>query len=142
MEAPKRVVLDTMIIVRHLRGSKEETRLIERLHDVSNLATTIINAFEIYYGAHKSRESAKNVSAAKGFLEGLDEVLGLDENCADLAGKIMADLESKGVGLDPRDALIGAIASVNGYPIVTLNSKHFERITDLEVIDPKELKLS
>lgn len=142
MEAPKRVVLDTMIIVRHLRGSKEETRLIERLHDVSNLATTIINAFEIYYGAHKSRESAKNVSAAKGFLEGLDEVLGLDENCADLAGKIMADLESKGVGLDPRDVLIGAIASVNGYPIVTLNSKHFERITDLEVIDPKELKLS
>jgi len=139
MEAPKRVVLDTTIIVRHLRGSKEETHLIEKLHEVSNLATTIVNAFEIYYGAHKSKESAMNVTAVKGFLEGLDEVLGLDENCANLAGKIMADLESKGIGLDPRDVLIGAIASINGYPIITLNSKQFERISDLEVIDPKEL---
>jgi tRNA(fMet)-specific endonuclease VapC len=139
MEAPKRVVLDTTIIVRHLRGSKEETHLIEKLHEVSNLATTIVNAFEIYYGAHKSKESARNVTAVKGFLEGLDEVLGLDENCANLAGKIMADLESKGIGLDPRDVLIGAIASINGYPIITLNSKQFERISDLEVIDPKEL---
>ena len=142
MEAPKRVVLDTTIIVGHLRGSKEETHLIERLHDVSNLATTIVNAFEIYYGAHKSKESAKNVSAAKGFLEGLDDVLGLDDNCADLAGKIMADLESKGTGLDPRDVLIAAIASINGYPVVTLNSRHFERIPDLQVIDPKELEFS
>jgi tRNA(fMet)-specific endonuclease VapC len=142
MEVPKRVVLDTTIIVRHLRGLKEETRLIERLHYVSNLATTIVNAFEIYYGAYKSKESAKNVSAAKGFLEGLDDVLGLDENCVDLAGKIMADLESKGIGLDPRDVLIGAIASINGYPVITLNSRHFERISDLEVIDPKELKFS
>jgi len=51
---------------------------------------------------HTSRgNSAKNVSAAKGFLEGLDNVLGLDENCADLAVKIMGDLETKGIGLDP-----------------------------------------
>jgi len=142
MEAPKRVVLDTTIMVRHLRGSKEETHLIEKLHDVSNLATTIVNVFEIYYGAHKSKESVKNVSAAKGFLKGLDDVLGLNENCADLAGKIMADLESKGIGLDPRDVLIGAIASVNGYPVLTLNSRHFDRIPDLEVIDPKGLKFS
>ena len=31
MEAPKRVVLDTTIIVRHLRGSKEETGLVQTL---------------------------------------------------------------------------------------------------------------
>jgi tRNA(fMet)-specific endonuclease VapC len=142
MEAPKRVVLDTTIIVRHLRGSKAETELIERLQEASNLATTIVNAFEIYYGAHKSREAAKNVSAAKGFLGGLDEVLSLDENCAERAGKIMAELESKGTGLDPRDVLIGAIASANGYPVLTLNSKRFERIADLQVIDPKELRFT
>ncbi len=47
MEVPKRVVLDTTVIVRHLRGSREETHLIERLHQASNLATTIFNAFEI-----------------------------------------------------------------------------------------------
>ena len=54
----------------------------------------------------------------------------------------MADLESKGIALDPRDVLIGAIASANGFPVVTLNSKHFERIPDLEVIDPKEPEFS
>jgi len=142
MEVPKRIVLDTTIIVRHLRGSKEENQLIRKLQDASNLATTIVNVFEIYYGARKSKESTKSVSAAKGFLEGLDDILGLDENCAELAGEIMADLESKGIGLDPRDVLIGTIASFNGYPVVTLNSRHFERIPDLEVIDPKVLKIS
>ena len=139
MEAPKRVVLDTTIIVKHLRGRKDETRLVEKLQEVSTVATTIVNSFEVYYGAYKSEDTAKNLASAKGFLSTL-EVLDLNDDSAEIAGKIMADLESKGIALDPRDVLIGSIASKNGYSVVTLNSKHFERIPALQVVEPKEIR--
>lgn|SRR5487761_22013 len=139
MEAPKRVVLDTTIIVKHLRGRKDETRLVGKLQEISTVATTIVNSFEVYYGAYKSEDTAKNLASAKGFLSTL-EVLDLNDDSAEIAGKIMADLESKGIALDPRDVLIGSIASKNGYSVVTLNSKHFERIPALQVIEPKEIR--
>ncbi len=139
MEVPKRIVLDTTIIVRHLRGRKDETRLIERLQESSAVATTIVNSFEVYYGAYKSENTAKNLASAKGFLSTL-EVLDFNDQSAELAVKVMADLESKGIALDPRDVLIGSIASTNGYSLVTLNSKHFERIPALEVLEPKEIR--
>lgn len=139
MEAPKRIVLDTTIIVRHLRGRKDETTLIRKLQEVSNVATTIVTAFELYYGAYKSENTAKNLAAAKGFLSTL-EVLDLNDESVRIAGKVMADLESKGIALDPRDVLIGAIAAENGYSVMTLNSRHFERIPDLQVIDPKGVR--
>jgi tRNA(fMet)-specific endonuclease VapC len=138
MEPPKRVVLDSTIIVQHLRGRKGETELVRKLQEVSDIATTIVNAFEIYYGAYKSKDIAKNLAAAKGFLRTL-EVLDLNDDTVQIAGKIMADLESEGIGLDPRDVLIGAIASRSGYSVITSNPKHFERIVDLRVIDPAEI---
>ena len=42
--------------------------------------------------------------------------------------------------LDPRDVLIGSIALKNGYSVVTLNSKHFERIPALQVLEPEEIR--
>ena len=139
MEVPKRLVLDTTIIVRHLRGQREETGLIHRLQDISTVATTIVNAFELYYGAFKSKETAKNLTSARGFLNAV-EVLDLDDDSAEFAGKVMANLESRGIALDPRDVLIGSIASKNGFSVVTRNSKHFERIPELQVVKPEEIE--
>jgi predicted nucleic acid-binding protein len=47
MEGPNGIVLDKMVIVRHLRGRKEETKLIQRLQEFSTVRTTIVNAFEL-----------------------------------------------------------------------------------------------
>ncbi|MGI0083608.1 MAG: type II toxin-antitoxin system VapC family toxin, partial [Nitrososphaerales archaeon] len=125
MEASKRIVLDTTFIIRLLRGQLEESDLIAKLQETSAIATTIVNAFEIYYGAYKSKNVSRNLSAAKGFLRSLD-VLDLDDSSAERAGQVMANLESKGIALDPRDVFTGCIALENGYAILTLNSKHFE----------------
>jgi tRNA(fMet)-specific endonuclease VapC len=140
METPKRVVLDTTIIIRHLRGRKDETKLVQKLQEVSSIATTVLNSFELYYGAYKSEDKAKNLATVKGFLSTVD-VLDLNDEAAQLAGKIMADLEFRGIALDPRDVLIGSISSKNGCSVVTLNSKHFDRISDLEVLKPVQIEL-
>ena len=105
----KRIVLDTTVIVKHLRGAMQESRLVTKLQGTSTLATTIVNAFEIYYGAYKSKNVSRNLSSAKGFLKSLD-VLDLDDSSAERAGQVIANLESKGIALDPRDVFTGCIA--------------------------------
>jgi predicted nucleic acid-binding protein len=51
----------------------------------------------------------------------------------------MAELESKGNMIDPRDLFSGCIALENGYAVLTRNRKHFERIPDLLVIEPSDI---
>ena len=138
MEAPKRVVLDTVVLIKHLRGQLQG--LMASLNGRSEIATTIVNAFELYYGAHKSKEVRKNLASAKGLLGSID-VLDFDDGAAEKSGQVLARLESIGLTLDPRDIFIGCIALENGYSVLTMNRRHLERIPDLLVIEPSDLKL-
>ena len=138
VESPKRIVLDTNVIIRHLRGRRSDSILIKTLQEHSDLATTIVNAFELYYGAYKSRDIRSSLSSAKGFLSTLD-VLDFDDRCAELSGQVISLLESKGIAIDTRDAFCGCIALVNGYSMVTFNRRHFERIPNLHVLDAEAM---
>lgn len=137
MEAPKRLVLDTDVMVKHLRGSLPG--LIAGLERRSSLATTRVNAFELYYGAYKSKDVRANLGSAKGLLESVD-VLDLDDHAAERSGEVLARLEADGLTLDPRDVFIGCIAAENGYSVLTMNRRHFERIPNLQAVQPSDLK--
>jgi predicted nucleic acid-binding protein len=102
------------------------------------LATTIVNVYELYYGAYISSDPKRGLSAAKGYLETID-VLQLDDRSADKSGSIMANLEASGNAIDPRDLFTGCIALENEYSILTNNRKHFERLPDLLVQEPGDL---
>lgn len=137
METPKRIVLDTSVMIRHLRG--KDPLLIQGLQERSDLATTMVNAFELYHGAHLSARAAKNLSAVKGFLSTL-EVLALDEDSAEKSGEVLAELEREGRAIDPRDLFIGCIALENGFAVLTDDRAHFERIPELLVLSPPETR--
>jgi len=139
MEAPKRVILDSTILIRHLRKKREEVALIRELEVGSELATTTINTFEVYYGAYKSRDIEQNLASAKGFLSTL-LLLTLDDESAEQAGQVLADLELRGQTIEMRDLFIGCIAVNKGFAVLTHNKQHFERIPKLHVITPSELK--
>ncbi|MBI4257726.1 MAG: type II toxin-antitoxin system VapC family toxin [Thaumarchaeota archaeon] len=138
METPKRIALDTSIIIHHLRG-KKESQLIAKLQDTSHLATTIINAFELYYGAYKSKNLETNLASAKTFLSSI-EILDLDDHSAEKSAEVLAKLESTGIPIDPRDLFTACIALENGYAVLTLNQKHFNRVPSLMVLNPTDLK--
>ncbi len=48
-----------------------------------------------------------------------------------MAGEILSSLQAKGTPIGVEDLLIGAIASSNGLIVVSGNTKHFSRISDL-----------
>jgi predicted nucleic acid-binding protein len=65
--------------------------------------------------------------------------LDLDDRAAERSAETVAELESKGNMIDPRDLFSGCIALENGYAVLTRNRKHFERIPDLLVIEPSDI---
>lgn len=136
MEVPKRIVLDTSVAVEVLRGRKKD--LVEDLEKRAELATTVVNAFELYHGAYRSKKTAANLSAIKGFLSTLDVLL-VDDASAERSAEVLARLEAEGRAIDARDLLIGCVALQNGYAVLTDNMNHFNRIPDLLVVSPSEI---
>lgn len=114
---------------------KETT--VTRLQERSQLATTMINLFELYLGAYKSRDVKRSLTSVKGLFSTL-QVLPLTEKAAERAGRILAELEAKGQPIDARDLFVGAIALEEGFAVLTQNIEHFARIRDLEVITEKQ----
>jgi tRNA(fMet)-specific endonuclease VapC len=133
MEAP-RIVIDTDILVDLLRNVKKVVAFLAEIEERGSLlATTVVNVFELVYGAHKSREREQNLLATRKLLDRLI-LLSLELGSAETAGRIYAELETKGQPIGLRDALIGAIALTEGFTIVTRNVGHFQKITGLTVI--------
>jgi predicted nucleic acid-binding protein len=139
MAIPRRVVLDTDIIIDHLRGAAAPS-LVTRLQDESALATTQVNSFELYYGAYKSKSARVNLASVKGFLSTIT-LLEFDETSAEKSGQVLAQLETKGLAIDPRDIFIGCTSLVHGYPLLTKNQRHLDRIPDLLVLTPADIGL-
>ena len=129
-----RVIIDTDILVDFLRGNQEAISLVNRLEkDRFLLATTAINAFELFYGAHKSKEPERGIKSTRQLLVKL-VLLPLTAKSAQRAGHIYADLEKQGQVIGLRDTLIGAIAQTRGFSLATKNLSHFQKISELELI--------
>lgn len=128
----ERYALDTDILVDLLRGRERAVSAVAKLRETGYLATTVVNAFELYWGAYKL--GGRKVLDVKRLLSRL-ELLLLDEKVAEKAGEEIAYLESVGLVVDIRDLLIGVVARENGYAVVTANEEHFRRIRGLRVVN-------
>lgn len=140
METPRKIVLDTGLLIDHLRRRSGGESLMERLEGFSELATTTVSAFELYYGAYKSKDIARNLTSAKGLLSTL-QVLNLSDKSCENAGRILANIDSNGTPIDPRDLFIGSIALSEGYAVLTKNREHFARIHGLMTLEPKDIAI-
>ena len=130
------LIVDTDILIDLLRKKDYAVSLVKKFEEESELATSAINAFELYRGAYKSRNQEKNLASVKGLLNSL-RMLNTDEDSMEMAGKITASLERDGNMIDIRDLLIASIALVNGFGILTNNVAHFKRIKHLRVVSGK-----
>ena len=131
-----RLIVDTDILIDLLREKDYAISLVKEFEEELELATSAINAFELYRGAYKSRNQEKNLASVKGLLNSL-RMLNTDEDSMEMAGKIIASLERDGNMIDIRDLLIASIALVNGFGVLTNNVAHFNKIKHLRVVSGK-----
>lgn len=123
------VCLDTDFLVAYLRKDFAAKSKLEELESVQEpLHTTIINAYELYKGAYKSKDSNSELAKVNTLLDAFF-LLALDRDSAKAAGA----LDDKSNPIGESDLLIASIALANKQTLITRNKKHFERIPGLQV---------
>jgi tRNA(fMet)-specific endonuclease VapC len=129
-----KTIIDTDILIDFLRNRPEVVAFVTQMEQKkARLATTAINAFELYYGAHKSKQAAHTLQATKILLDRL-VLFPLTPRSAQRAGHIYAQLESEGQPIGLRDTFIAAIALTRKYTLVTRNTEHFKKVKGLTII--------
>ncbi|MBL9144969.1 MAG: type II toxin-antitoxin system VapC family toxin [Verrucomicrobiaceae bacterium] len=126
------IILDTDHCIDILRGRQEV--IIARRSVYEEVATTIITACELYFGAAKSAKPLENKRAVDAFLHTL-RVIDMDIYAAQFFGIFKAELETAGQPLADADLMIGSIARSNNASVATGNKRHFERMTSLKLVN-------
>jgi tRNA(fMet)-specific endonuclease VapC len=80
--------------------------------------------------AYFNKDAKKQLEKFERFVE-LNQILPFDLNVARKAAEIYADLRKKGLVIGHNDVLIAATAIVNDLVLVTNNTNHFGRISEL-----------
>ncbi len=121
-------LLDTDTVSFALRGEGDVAANLLRRRP-SQLALSSLSLAELRFGAEK-RRSKKLHGLIDVFVANVD-VLPFDSDAADRYGKLSALLRSRGTPIGVLDTMIAAHALALGRTLVTNNTKHFARVSDL-----------
>jgi len=122
-----KLVIDTSILIDYLRGGTLWEKLIRSLEKDTEIYLPTIVVFELFSG--KSTSNPKIAKEINNFLSYFQRVE-LTEDIAKRAGKLFRDVNKN---LGAPDYIIAASALELNATVVTLNTKHFEQITNLNI---------
>ena len=125
--------LDTSAIVDLFKGNADIKIFLE--NNKEPVAATIISYLELFFGLNT--ENPKHVKEGSYYNEFFKNLynIGLDKGSCEEASKIFFKLRKEGKTIEQLDCVIAAMFIKNGISkILTGNSKHFERIRQLNVI--------
>lgn len=127
-----RYLLDTTVLVAHLRGDQSATSwLLGLLRDGHELATSCVTVAELERGVRPKERRA--VAAL------VDRLLYLDtgREASVRAGRYQADYARRGHTLHLADALIAGTARAHGATLATHDTRDFP-MRDVRVVTPPE----
>jgi len=112
-------LLDSCVLIRHLRRHKPTTDLVSALVLEGQVGIATISRTEIIEGMREHEREA-----TMRLLDSLP-AYPLDVSIADMAGEYIRRYRAQGITLDKPDTIIGATAVLHGLVLVTYNQKHF-----------------
>ncbi|NIM11080.1 MAG: PIN domain-containing protein [Candidatus Aminicenantes bacterium] len=127
-----RYLWDTDICVHFLNGDKKILQKTKKV-GAENICTTVINIYELMFGAYNSTRVKSNLERVKKLQARLTILDSFDDSVGNFFAKTKAQLRKKGITISDFDLLIASFASVNDFRIVTNNTKHFNHISGLKV---------
>lgn len=112
-------LLDSGLLLRHLRGRSEAVRLLRSLGKRERLAIASVSRLEIHAGMreHERHKTQKLLSRF------VTHDMGAD--IADRAGDFIQEHRRRGIALSVPDAIIAATALEHSLTLVTYNPKDF-----------------
>lgn len=123
------ILLDSSVLIDYFRKTKKESSFfVTLLARPSSFAVSVITEFEVYVGSKEAHQP---------FWDGIFNqltILSLTSDCIKTALTIHHELKQKRQQIAFPDLLIAATAKSYNLPLATLNEKHFNRVSDLELI--------
>ncbi len=129
-----KLMLDTNICIYIIK--QQPAAVLKRFleYQLGEICISSITLAELRFGVAKSAYRDKNAGALDEFIIPL-EVIPFDEEAALVYGDIRAALEKAGTPIGSMDMLIAAHAVSLNVTLVTNNTREFERVSGLTVVD-------
>jgi tRNA(fMet)-specific endonuclease VapC len=129
-------LLDSGILILHLRDHPGYPELLGRLMDEGNIYISVMTRLEIVRGL-RDRERIKTLALLNSL-----EPIPMTVDIADLAGELLRSWRTRGVIFGEADAVIAASALQNKLTLITTNSRHFpmQELTVLQADETGALK--
>lgn len=123
------MVVDTNILIEHLRAKDKMSTTLHRVTDGGELFLSVVTLYELYIGATSVEKKNDIIHITNNF-----KILSFTDHVATTAADIYQSLRSQHHVIEFRDIFIAATCIVHDLPILTLNKKHFARISGLKII--------
>ena len=120
-----RFLLDSDMIIWHLRGRREVTKVLRDLQRFGLPACSALSVLEIQLGVKKGEEEKTDR-----FLKSL-RIFDVNMEIARRTAQLIREYKARGVTLDLPDAVIAATCILNELILVTYNTKHYP-ISDIK----------
>jgi len=118
--AALRYLLDTGVLMRHLRGRRDVVRFTRGLGRKKHVAVSAITHLELLVGAHQEEEYGTRKFLAR------FRPIPVDADIGQRAGHLIRQQRAKGRALGIPVAIIAATALQHGLTLVTFNPKDFD----------------
>lgn len=127
-------LLDTNACIVYLKNKNSSINRHLNSLEANKIAVCSVVKAELFYGSMRSNNPQKSLNIQLLFL---NQFLSLpfDDLCAEIYGKIRADLVKCGTPIGSNDIQIASIALANNLILVTHNVREFSRIEGLQIED-------
>ncbi len=130
MEQRTEILVDTTILIHHLRKlKKEDTHFIRAIRRFNNLYISVMTLYEVEFGYERDKRPSE-LSELLPFLK----LLPIDDPTARQAASLHSDLIAQNKDIGIRDVFIASTSMIHQLPLLTLNIKHVERVPALSLI--------
>ncbi len=114
-----RFLLDSDVIIWHLRGRKEVTDMLRDLERFGVPACSALSVIEVQLGVKKGEEEKTDR-----FLRSL-RVFEVNREVANQAALLIREYKRKGIKIELPDAVIAGTCILHDLVLVTYNTKHY-----------------
>ncbi len=114
-----RFLLDSDIIIWHLRGRREITAMLKEIQNFGLPACSALSVLEVQVGVKKGEEEKTDR-----FLRSL-RIFDVNREIANKAAQLIREYKIKGITIDLPDAVIAGTCILHDLILATLNKKHY-----------------
>jgi predicted nucleic acid-binding protein len=133
------LILDSSVVIAAERRGDTVEKLIEQVISVTgdqDAALSSVGLTELVHGIYRAQTQAMRL-LRQSFIDELLSDLTIypyTKATALLAGKIDGEQQAQGVTIPFGDLLVGATALELGFPVLTINLRHFRLIPGLKIV--------